>query len=460
MKRDRMSLVADGIAMNRSIVAAAKAAGVSVASVFAWLKSSKEGDPRYIFSWQDRDAPFHEHCNTARQMGIALLQSVALNLATEGFKEASVFQGQLQYAIDPKLVGVPDDQLFMLYGVYDRYKRNEQGEVQPLLIQRAPNTQLITKLLGDFMPKQHGEHSSVEVNYGGIVRLERKGEAAAPKVIEHNSTEAFLPQGGDEAAEIEERPALAVGRSATSSAEFDDWAAQGEFAPPPVTYTKADGSRAVRMETPDPLLSDEQRAEIEAQQAETIAAATLPDGTPTQPNPLVDHDAGRSAFAAELAALEARKAELLNHPPAAPPQVQIFGRGDDGPPEKVGVSGQPSTPAAPATNKMERAAIMVNDIRARAAVGSANARERQALDAFDQIAANPAHANARNIRISLFESLGLTGVEVDHVGVGKPGKGAVAVVTEKPYRPPHVPMAGVERQPPRKGGEGPRRIVV
>jgi hypothetical protein len=77
-------------------------------------------------------------------------------------------------------------------------------------------------------------HQQVDVNYGGVLRLERADERM-PKTIEHKPL-------FDDQEDVEQRGGhLALGRPAKDSAEMDKWNAAGELKPQPVTFVDAEG---------------------------------------------------------------------------------------------------------------------------------------------------------------------------------------------------------------------------
>jgi hypothetical protein len=113
-----------------------------------------------------------------------------------------------------------------------------------------PDSQLVVKMLESWN-KRYRPHQQLDVNYGGVLRLERSDERSR-KTIEHKPL-------FDEQDDVEQRGGhLALGRPAKDSAEMDKWNAAGEFKPAPVTFVDAGGKRTERVAAPDPLLSQPQ----------------------------------------------------------------------------------------------------------------------------------------------------------------------------------------------------------
>jgi hypothetical protein len=91
----------------------------------------------------------------------------------------------------------------------------------------------------------------VDVNYGGVLRLERPDETTT-KTIE--SKPIFDDDADDQQ---QHHGQLALGRPAKDSAELDRWNAAGEFKPSVVGFVDADGNRTEMIAAPDPLLPKE-----------------------------------------------------------------------------------------------------------------------------------------------------------------------------------------------------------
>ena len=135
-----------------------------------------------------------------------------------------------------------------MYGQRDRFKRDEHGNRVQVKQWLKPSEQLAIKMLESWH-KKYRPHQQVDVNYGGVLRLERADERTAPqvKVIEH-----FVEEDN----ETEQRGGhLALGRPAQSSEEMDKWNQSGEFKPQPVAFVDAEGNRTERVAASDPLLS-------------------------------------------------------------------------------------------------------------------------------------------------------------------------------------------------------------
>ena len=370
---------------------AARKVGISTMTLTRWIERSAKGDPEFIVEWCDETDQFARHVQRAMRAQIASIESMARKNAT-GFDEVVTYNGQVQYKLDPKLIGVPDDQLELLYGVTDRYLRIN-GEVQPLTVRRKASDALVLKMLSAHYPKVYGDKSTVDVNVGGVLRLERPGEKSAPRVIEHEDSDPLVIEREDDTAErAADTNLVALGRPASSSNEFEQWAAAGEFEAEPVVFEDAEGKEVI-MGNPAIVRDPE--------------------------NPM------RQAMAAELAAHEKRIAERakVGGPPQAPPIVPVFRpEPSDDPPEIVGAkkAGAPAAPVAPISTNQVDALIdhAIASVQAKLAANvPMSATERQIVNAADR-------GNRRRVA-----ELVAPRRVLDHVGAGTVASGGAATVT-------------------------------
>ena len=107
-------------------------------------------------------------------------------------------------------------------------------ETRPTKQWLKPSDALVIKMLESWNRKRYGAHQTVDVNYGGVLRLEQPEERTA--VIENR------PEVEDEDTDAAEEGGhhLALARPANTSEEMDKWAEQGEFAPAPVGNPKGE----------------------------------------------------------------------------------------------------------------------------------------------------------------------------------------------------------------------------
>ena len=135
----KMVAVLDLIAGGNSIAEAARRLDIVSRTIFYWIQRSRNGHEKMVIEWGEwGSAPFHKHLDSAQAMAIALMRSEAESNSTIGFEEVVIFQGQVQYKLDPRKVGLDDDMCILLFGDTDRFLRNEKGEAIPLTVKRKP----------------------------------------------------------------------------------------------------------------------------------------------------------------------------------------------------------------------------------------------------------------------------------------------------------------------------------
>jgi hypothetical protein len=181
-------------------------------------------------------APFHEHCQNAKTLMAQQIEQSAIERARDGCMVDVFFQGVRQYEkkLKPEFEGKNEDELWIEVGPEWEKVCYEMVPTKQWL---KPSDALVLKMVEAWNRKRYGNHQSIDVTYGGVLRLERPDEKV--KVIEHR------PEVFEDATESEADGGhhLALARPATDSAEMDKWAGAGEFAPAPVTFVNAKGER-------------------------------------------------------------------------------------------------------------------------------------------------------------------------------------------------------------------------
>jgi hypothetical protein len=233
---ENFCIVLDSLVHDPNVTLACKKVGIQTMTLYRWLKLSRDGAAEFQnLEWSGEVGSFHQFFEYAVRAQINEIEQTAKSHAL-GFDEVVTFQGSVQYKIDPKLVGESDDPdtLEMLWGVRDKFLRID-GEVQPLTVRRKPSDALVIKMLSSHKPEIYGDKSTVNVNMkvGGVLRLQRPGEMPV-KTLEQQNDGSFGLDDTGAVDEVDTTTMLALGRAATSSEEFEEWTAAGEFAAAPV----------------------------------------------------------------------------------------------------------------------------------------------------------------------------------------------------------------------------------
>jgi hypothetical protein len=161
---------------------AANILGVDQSTIFRWIQASQRNPEAYTFEWMDCLAPLHIHIRSACRVNAHVIESQARKMALEGFEEPVFFQGRPQWKEREDLVGVPDDELELFYGVKDRWERDANGNRVQLTVRHKPSDALVLKILAAAFPRVYGTNISHEVSHtGGVMVI---GARDAKPVIE------------------------------------------------------------------------------------------------------------------------------------------------------------------------------------------------------------------------------------------------------------------------------------
>jgi hypothetical protein len=147
---------------------AAKAIGISAATLWRWIKDSKAGSPEFIFDYQGEQIALHDALKQCASMShVAILQS-AEHRARYGCYLQAHYKGRPQWQEDPDLMKYSDSELEAL-GI-DRWQRDEKGALVPVLIWEPPPVQLLQTVLAARFAKVYGSKQQIEVTNktGGV----------------------------------------------------------------------------------------------------------------------------------------------------------------------------------------------------------------------------------------------------------------------------------------------------
>jgi hypothetical protein len=255
---DRITDLLDALVTSPSVAEAARRCSMTPQTFWNYLLRSKRGDPLFQeIEWHGVTCSFDQHVQNAKVLAAAAIEQSALDRALNGSWVPSYYQGAPVWQENDTFVGWSDKEMEALG--YDPKRDRFVWEIGPDGKQRRkqvqawlkPSEQLAIKMLESWH-KRYRPHQQVDVNYGGVLRLERSDERTAMKTIEQKPL-------FDEQDDAEQRGGhLALGRPAKDSAEMDKWNAAGEFKPTPVTFVDAEANRTERVAAPDPLLSQPQ----------------------------------------------------------------------------------------------------------------------------------------------------------------------------------------------------------
>jgi hypothetical protein len=228
--------------LSASMAESARRVGISPSLPWKWLVQSRLGHPELqAIEFCGVEAPFHVHYSqnipalTAHQ-----IQQTALERARDGVLVDVFFQGQRMFekVLKPEFEGKSDDELAFEIGPDFEA---ECYETKPTKQWLKPSDALVIKMLESWNRKRYGAHQTIDVQYGGVLRLEK--DAPAKPVIEHDKAADVFEDAPEE--ESQQRGGhLALAAPAKSSEDFEERAASGEFDQAPVTFRDADGKPA------------------------------------------------------------------------------------------------------------------------------------------------------------------------------------------------------------------------
>jgi hypothetical protein len=247
---------------------AARRVGISPSLPFKWVVQSKLGHPELqAIEFCGVVAPFHVHYGqNVPALAAQQVQQTALERARDGVLTDVFFQGvrMFERVLKPEYEGKSDDDLAIEIG---SDFESICYETKPTKQWLKPSDNLVIKMLEAWNRKRYGAHQTIDVNYGGVLRLE-KNNPDKPPVIEQTTLAVF--EEIEDEAEGQRGAHLALAPPAKSSADFDARAAAGEFDQAPVAFKDAEGKAATL------------RPDIEELRA---AAAELRRNGPVHPRP-------------------------------------------------------------------------------------------------------------------------------------------------------------------------------
>jgi hypothetical protein len=221
-----------------SMAEASRRVGISPRLPWHWMVQSRLGHPDLqAVEFCGVTAPFHIQCQNAKTLMAQQIEQSAIERARDGCYVDVFFQGVRQYEkkLKDEYKDIPEDELWLTVGPDWEKVCYETVPTKQWL---KPSDALVLKMVESWNRRRYGAHQTIDVTYGGVLRLERPEERTAvienrPEVFEDEDTDA-AEKGGHH---------LALARPANTSEEMDKWAEQGEFAPAPVTFVNAKGER-------------------------------------------------------------------------------------------------------------------------------------------------------------------------------------------------------------------------
>jgi hypothetical protein len=282
---ETFTALCDAVSQSLPYETAAKTIGIGAATLWRWIKESREGRPEYVFDYQGERMALHDAMKQCSSISyVAILQS-AEHRARYGVYVQAHYKGRPQWQEDPALMPFSDEELERL-GL-DRWLRDERGQLVPVLIWEPPPVQLIQTVLAARFPKLYGHKQQIEVTKSGGVSVIKHEHSYArppePVVAKPVEVIAPPPEIVVEEPEVEEiAPEADDGADRYWTRQLDQIAPEAEE---PVPMPPSGPNPAVKRDSP-------LRRELEALAAARAAAPPPPLRPPPPVNrsPSVERD--------------------------------------------------------------------------------------------------------------------------------------------------------------------------
>lgn len=190
--------VLNRLVLRPKLRAAARASGISEASLFLKLRQSDEDPQAHQIEWLARVDSFSNHVRAAKKIFLLDLDRGALELAMFGHSTPKYFQGAPVWIVDEQIAAdsISDMMDFEWEAKYpgrvrsDTFARDpETGSLRQAVDTSPPNPMLLNRVLASYLPQIYsGEHVSHEHHVSGGVFIEgRSAQAQLPAPGAHDN---------------------------------------------------------------------------------------------------------------------------------------------------------------------------------------------------------------------------------------------------------------------------------
>jgi hypothetical protein len=189
---DTWRLVLNRLVLRPKLRAAARASGISEASLFLKLRQADENPEDHQIEWLGQTHAFSDHVRAAKALFLLDLDRGALELAMFGHSQPKYFQGQPVWVVDEQIAAdsISNMMDFEWEDKYpgraraDTYARTPDGKLIQAQDTSPPNPMLLNRVLASYLPQLYGtEHISHEHHVSGGVFIEGRpaqAQLAAP----------------------------------------------------------------------------------------------------------------------------------------------------------------------------------------------------------------------------------------------------------------------------------------
>jgi hypothetical protein len=184
-------LVLNRLAIRPKLRAAARASGISEATLFLKLRQSDEDPAAHQIEWLGQTRSFSDHARAAKKIFLLDLDRSALELAMFGHSQPKYFQGSPVWVVDERAAAdakvYEDWEWEAAYPGRSRadvFARTPDGRLIQAMDTSPPNPMLLNKVLASYLPGIYGE------------RIEHEHHVSGGVFIEGHPAQAQLPAPG------------------------------------------------------------------------------------------------------------------------------------------------------------------------------------------------------------------------------------------------------------------------
>ncbi len=193
------------LAIRPKLRSAARAAGISEASLFLKLRQADECPEDHQLEWLGRTDSFSNHARAAKKIFLLDLDRSALELAMFGHSQPKYFQGQPVWVVDEQVAADSKSNMFDFEWEEkypgrsrdDIYARSPEGKLIQAVETSPPNPMLLNKVLSSYLPGIYSERVEHSHHVSGGVFIEGRpaqAQLSGPRAPDSEFGAAIPPE--------------------------------------------------------------------------------------------------------------------------------------------------------------------------------------------------------------------------------------------------------------------------
>jgi hypothetical protein len=173
----------DALVADPGIANACRVARIGESTYWRWIAECAQDPTKHVFEFGEYGAMnFAQAVHLTQKIAVAILHAEALRKARHGNKRIKTFQGKVMY--QERLDIPPDltpDEMEICYGVRDRYTRDDDGNLIPLMEWEPPSDAIILGVLQKLGGSAWRDTKDVNVKMsGGVMVVGNKSQPQIP----------------------------------------------------------------------------------------------------------------------------------------------------------------------------------------------------------------------------------------------------------------------------------------